>query len=755
MTANQAINEYEMKLIKFLSTTLLTLYVTACHSQDFHSTSDPQKFNLGFEINQDNHSLADGWIKWGDYDLSIDTISHSGHWSGKITSIQSGKGFGSIAYKIPAKYQGDTIRLEGYMKIRNVKDGFAGLLLRLDGHSGSLEFDNMRRQNVKGTKDWKKYAITLFYPEEAENIYVAGILVGEGEAWFDDFELLIDGKDVQEIDEVEKPQFPAQLDHEYDHGSSIQIPALTKELIDNLELLGRVWGFLKYHHPAIAKGNLNWDYQLFRFLPGYLQPENSEARDELIVNWIDNLGKLDPCLKCAPTKSNAFLKPDHQWIVNQSSELKEKLMAVYKDRHIGEHYYIGSYPNVGNPQFKNEHGYPEMGYPDDGFRLLALFRYWNIINYFFPYRHLMDKEWNRALPEYLPIFLQAGNELEYELAVLQLIAQVQDTHANLWGGADKIAAWKGQNYPPINVRFVEEKLVVTDYFNPELKSSTGLEIGDIITTIDGQTIEQVIDKRSKFYPASNSAARLRDIATDILRSNSRSIDITYISQYGSEHQMTLKLYPKDSLNIFRWYKKSDDKSYKMLENKIGYVTLQTITDEDVPVIMEEFEDTKGIIMDIRNYPSAFVPFSFGSHFVSTPTPFVKFTNANVDNPGEFNFIQKLEIPVKKQTYKGKLVVLVNEFTQSSAEYTAMAFKAGDNTTIVGSTTAGADGNISRIILPGGLQTIISGIGVYYPDGTETQRVGIVPDITVKPTVQGIRKGKDEPLEKAIEFILND
>lgn len=48
--------------------------------------------------------------------------------------------------------------------------------------------------------------------------------------------------------------------------------------------------------------------------------------------------------------------------------------------------------------------------------------------------------------------------------------------------------------------------------------------------------------------------------------------------------------------------------------------------------------------------------------------------------------------------------------------------------------------------------MISGIGVYYPDGTETQRIGIVPDIICKPTIQGIKAGKDELLEKALVLI---
>ena len=106
----------------------------------------------------------------------------------------------------------------------------------------------------------------------------------------------------------------------------------------------------------------------------------------------------------------------------------------------------------------------------------------------------------------------------------------------------------------------------------------------------------------------------------------------------------------------------------------------------------------------------------------------------------------------KNFYKGKVVILVNEQTQSQAEYTTMAFRTAPTATVIGSTTAGADGNVSQFSLPGGISTMISGIGVYYPNGKETQRIGIVPDVEVKPTIKGIREGKDELLEKAIEII---
>lgn len=99
-------------------------------------------------------------------------------------------------------------------------------------------------------------------------------------------------------------------------------------------------------------------------------------------------------------------------------------------------------------------------------------------------------------------------------------------------------------------------------------------------------------------------------------------------------------------------------------------------------------------------------------------------------------------------------MLVDETTQSLAEYTAMAFRAAPSATVIGSTTAGADGDDSSIVLPGGVTGGISGIGVFYPDQRQTQRVGIVPDVWARPTVEGVRGGRDEVLEAGIRIILH-
>lgn len=553
--------------------------------------------------------------------------------------------------------------------------------------------------------------------------------------------------------QTEKSTTKAKVNSEFDETSGIKFTKLDGELINRLDILGKVWGFLKYYHPEVAAGKSNWDYELFRILPAYLESKNNMERNKILIKWIEKLGAISKCKDCEETSPGAYLKPDFTWIKKSDlgSELVNLLMNIYKNRQQGKQFYIQLMPYVGNPKFINENPYDNMPYPDAGYRLLALYRYWNIIQYFFPNKHLTDKNWDEVLREYIPKFINAKNELEYELAALQIIGDLKDTHANLWGGNDKIQEMRGRFYAPFRVQFVEDKLVVTDYYNPEFKKAAGLIIGDVITSINNNPTENIIDSLSKYYPASNKAARLRDMAVDLLRSPINKIRINYISD-GQELTKDLTLYARDSLDIYGWYRRDDEPCFKILDGNIGYITLKSIKDKDIKKIKKSFKSTKGIIIDIRNYPSTFVPFSLGSYFVSSERPFVKFTIGNLNNPGEFTFIGGPKIPKPSETYKGKLIVMVNEYSQSQAEYTAMAFRAGDNTTIIGSTTAGADGNVSRIFLPGSLNTLISGIGVFYPDGKETQRVGIVPDIIVKPTIQGIKQGKDELLDRAIHLI---
>jgi C-terminal processing protease CtpA/Prc len=738
---------------------ILTVILFACQN----TKKADSRLNLDFEKTENDYLAGWGCTNYSgstyfdnNYTISIDSVDvENGKHSTTIEFTGDIPSSAKLEFSLPENYGGKKILLSGYIKTVDVTDGYAGLLINLYPFVAY----NDTTVKISGTNDWKKYEVAMnLHPNLTGKIIIGGYLSGKGKIWLDNFKITIDGVDVQYLKPYIRKIFPDEKDTVFNMEAKIVFPELNEQKIDDLELLGRIWGCLKYHHPAIANGNYNWDNELFRFLPAYLKISDNKQRDRTLLKWIHKYGKVPNCKDCQATSDSAFLKPDLSWIdkSNMNGDLKNILKKIYLNRYQGAQYYVRMVTNIDCPLFMNERIYTEMSYPDARFQLLALYRYWNIINYFYPYKYLTDKDWNDVLKEYIPYFINTNSRLGYELAVTRLIGEVCDTHAGLWEGGNKIDSLRGEWQIPVQVRYIENKWVVTDYYmNPSLSKArkeeqTGLKIGDIITHINGQSVEYIVDSIKKYYPASNEAARMRNIAGDLLRSNEHTLHINYISS-NQLKQKEICLEKKNDLYYYI-YKKDTTKCYKFINNNIGYISLQSIKDKDVSIIKREFMNTKGIIIDIRNYPSANILYSLSSYFVSKPTPFVKFTKVNLNNPGEFNFIGNYENPKSEKFYQGKLIVIVNEKTQSAAEFDAMAFRAGENTTIIGSQTAGADGNAPPIELPGGLKTLISGIGIYHPDGRETQRIGIVPDIEIKPTIKGIREGRDEVLEKAIEII---
>ena len=707
----------------------------------------PSKFNLNFEQNIQNKKLPDNWFQWGNYEIRKDTVNaYSGKYSALIVSDEKGDKFGSIAYKIPANYKGNQISLQGYLKTENVENGFAGLLLRIDGNGTSLAFDNMQNQNVNGTNDWRKYTITLPLSVGAENIFVAGILSGKGKAWFDDFTLTIDGENIQTLKEAEKPISKIQLDKEFDNGSNFRLTKVDKEQIENLRKLCKIWGFLKYHHPAIAKGEVNWDYELFRILPKL----NASDFESDVLNWIKSVGSINSEDANNPAITTTKIQPDTQWNSDNtfiSNELCQELTKIDRSGKEKQNFYISFFPGVNNPNFQNENPYPAMKWDDTGYQLLALFRYWNMIEYFFPNKHLIERDWDDVLLEYIPRMVVCNDELSYKLTVLGLIGEIHDTHANIWQQDKTLTQFFGKNSAPLEIKFIEDKAVIVRTFS-QLNGNSTIKVGDIVTSINGIETGKVVAEKINYCPASNYPTKLRDVSKRILRTNDETISLTFTNLAGIVSE-TINAVPNTSID-FRTTKVS---SHYTIRNDIGYIFPGLLVKGEIDEIMKSFLDKKGIIIDLRCYPSDFIVFSLGKYLMPEPTEFVKFTTTRVSNPGLFTFGEPLKVGEKNQQYyKGKVIILVDETTVSQAEYTTMALRVAPKATVIGSTTAGADGNVSAITFPGNIRTMISGIGVYYPDGTETQRIGIVPDLEIKPTIEGIRAGKDEVLDKAIDLI---
>ena len=172
-------------------------------------------------------------------------------------------------------------------------------------------------------------------------------------------------------------------------GSGVKLDSiLTKQQTENLYVLAKVWGFLKYHHPDVAKGKNNFDTELFTIMQPVTNAASTEKRNELLLNWINSLGDETAYRKAEelPVK-DVHISPNLGWINDKllfSEAVINKLNSIYAYRNRGNNAYIKLMPNVLNPNFDGEEKYAGMIAGDDGLRMLALFRYWNVIEYYFP-----------------------------------------------------------------------------------------------------------------------------------------------------------------------------------------------------------------------------------------------------------------------------------------------------------------------------------------------------------------------------------
>ncbi|WP_291131893.1 S41 family peptidase [Flavobacterium sp. UBA7682] len=735
-----------------------SLLFTCCLTLAINAQAQPKNTILNLDIETVVDGKAVGWTLFGNekFTAVVDsTIVHGGKYSLSISNDSDVANFRAWNFTLPANYEGKRIKLSGYLKTENVTTGFAGLWMRIDP---SIDFDNMQNKGIKGTNDWQKFEITLqMNPQETTQIVLGGLLVGKGKIWIDDLEIHIDRKELKNAKIFEKEKLPADLDTEFAQGSAIADFTPNATQLEHLKTLGLIWGFLKYHHPAIAKGNYNWDFELFRITPKILAAKTATERDMALLEWIKKLGEVKEGKPETFKPDEVKIKPDLDWLTQSgfSAELQNQLLKIKNADRSNKHYYIDFYAGVKNPIFQNENAYDDREYPDAGYRLLSLYRYWNMIQYYFPYKNLIEEDWKNVLQEFIPKAIAAKDKTDYTLTMLELIARIHDTHANIWGGNKILSDFWGKNYTAYKVKFIEEQAVVIDYYDETLAKENPLQKGDVILKVNDKEVTQIVKDLLKRTPASNYPTQLRDIGPKLLRSNDSLVTVTY--QRNNEILThTIKTYPRSKMN-FNNAAESTEHSFKWLDQDILYIHNGDLKKNELPEIGKQMQKAKAVIIDDRNYPSDFPIFELSKLLLPQRNLFVKFSNSSLKTPGLFTYFGEGTYVGSNNSdyFKGKVIILVDETTQSSAEYHAMAYRTAPNATVMGSTTAGADGNVSSIKLPGGIMTMISGIGVYYPDGKETQRIGIVPDIVVKPTIEGFNKGKDEVLEKALAFIRKD
>ena len=394
--------------------------------------------------------------------------------------------------------------------------------------------------------------------------------------------------------------------------------------------------------------------------------------------------------------------------------------------------------------------YAEENCPPMEHRLLGLFRFFAAIDLFYPYKALLDQPWKNALEDFIPIFMKADTRRDYELAIRELSARLDDSHVWVAGG-EALFDELGHGHLPFHVRRIENRTVVVSIAEPARGARSSISIGDIVLEVGGEGFTDRARRIEKYVAGSTPDALANAVDDHALRCAKGDIAVRLAGADNQAKNLRVPCVP--------WFPPPTRSGPKVrVLGNVGYVDLERLEKGEVDAMFDTLAGTRGIIFDMRGYPNGTAGL-LARHLETDPAPRVAALSAtnlvsplSLDGSSRIVSAETLYRDAAAKHYTGKTVMLIDDRTLSAAEHTGLYLEAANGTTFIGSRSAGANGYTTWVCLPGDLCVTFSGEEIRHGDGRQLQRVGLVPDVPVTPTLGGAREGRDEVLERAVEYL---
>jgi len=547
----------------------------------------------------------------------------------------------------------------------------------------------------------------------------------------------------------------------------------------NLKTYCKVWGLCKYYTNT---NDADWDEVFFNDYNELLVVEDNDALNILLERLIkqthlkettivesnvDSSFTIADFSKLKNKHEKLVLKTDFSWIFNTTTisltnkQLLRLLLKTYK----------GKKPNTVSgkvPEHKKEIVYNEF---NNKIALLALLRFYNVIEYYYPYKHLLDNNWDSVLTKMIPFFLNCDNSDEYKKALKLFSSYLQDSHVFVdFKNKIKMSKSDTPKYKekyPVTFGFTFSNLFISNVLNDSISDYHDIQIGDTITKINNENLETLISKMTQ--SASYSRKKLSLSRVNVFLHQQKTLTLTI----GDKNRLInkVKMTQDEFLNLFQYNKLSATKIN--IDKNIGYIYLPSSKYSKIDNVFRKYKEKETIILDCRGYgttaalklpkllsknkstvASLYLPTKkYPGVFKKNKDETYYFSNT-IDVIGKFLFSYKNKIfPTFNTPYKGNIIVLIDDNAVSFGETVIMMLKVyAKNAVFIGRPTTGANGNVTTLKLPLGEELYYTGIDFRFADGTELQRKGIQPNIYVPKTIEAVINGEDEILNAAIKYI---
>jgi carboxyl-terminal processing protease len=198
-----------------------------------------------------------------------------------------------------------------------------------------------------------------------------------------------------------------------------------------------------------------------------------------------------------------------------------------------------------------------------------------------------------------------------------------------------------------------------------------------------------------------------------------------------------------------------------INNEFGYLRINRSTGTrfyltgtllTLDKILKTFENTNGLIIDIRFNPGGTDRFAYKVAGRFTDEKYLgHFKQSRIE--GDSLIFSELEpryvVPKGKQSYKKPIILLTNDVTVSAADVLALVLKELPHVTIMGENTNGSFSDISSKRLPNGWKITLSKERYFSSQKINYEGIGVPVDMEVLNRRQDIELKNDRVLIEAI------
>lgn len=403
--------------------------------------------------------------------------------------------------------------------------------------------------------------------------------------------------------------------------------------------------------------------------------------------------------------------------------------------------------NKSNGLIRRKDSYSDLDWRNPLNRLIGLFDFYSFVYYFYPNRQLLEQPWDLSLQQAIPMFLYAESTVDYHKAIRYITARLNDSHASHSTAMDTLLF--GERRAGFRMRSLSGKWIV--YNKRSANYPTNVKVGDEVLSVNSIPIKQLSDSLALFVSASNASTRDKFLNNAILSTPQESFVLKIL-----RNKDTLEVKEKsEHMDYFNSLKLEEEGKMnpQWLNDSVAYWHLASARQENVKSFYRQVCNAQYIILDLRCYPYPSSFWELSKCFIPQTENFSYIVYPDSQRPGEFKYVPGPQHLGSELYYKGNVILIVDNQTESFSEYLCMMLQKNPKAITVGTSSSGANGNVHLYEFPGGVMTFLTGLGVLDSNHSPMNGAGVKIDIPVLWDSRCSLSSADPYLSKAIELTL--